>query len=84
MNKFVIELECGNYAIIQSCSALNLDKISATIGIILPNRKCMEFLDIDNWVATYNGVSQSVKKGLLDAYNKNKAVIKNKIMKFAV
>jgi hypothetical protein len=84
MNKFVIKLECGNHAVIQSCNASNLDDVTARIGIILPNTKCIEFINLNNWVATYNGVSKSVKNGLIEAYNKNKAVIKNSIMDFAV
>jgi len=82
MNKFVVKLKCGNHAIIQSRNLSDPDNVKARIGIILPNKRCIEFLNLDNWIASYQGSCESVKISLIEIYNKNKLAIKKNIMAF--
>jgi len=80
MNKFVVKLKCGNHAIVQSCDLSDPSNVKARIGIILPNRRCIEFLALNNWIATYQGSCESVKSSLIEIYNKNKLAIKNNVL----
>ena len=82
MKRFIVKLKCGNHAIIQSLNFTDLDNVQASIGIILPNRKIIEFLDLSNWIASYKGHSKSVKSSLINIYKNNKDIIKKKIMYF--
>ncbi len=80
MNNLAVKLKCGNHAIIQTCEINETKIITARIGIILPHTKCMEFLNLDDWIATYKGASQSVRIKLLKIYDRDKWVIKKNVM----
>jgi hypothetical protein len=82
MNKSSIKLKDGNHAIVQSCSMNKLFDITATIGIVLPRAKCMEYINIENWNATYNGPNKHIKDQLLDVYNQNIKTIRKNVMTF--
>jgi hypothetical protein len=71
-------LECPMYS--QTCGFDENKELSARIGIILPHTKCIEFLNIEGWVATYKGASESIKNKLLDIYKNNQVVIHKKIL----
>jgi hypothetical protein len=82
MNKIAIRLDDGNHAIIQTCGFDENKELSARIGIILPDTKCIEFLNIQGWEANYKGISVTIRNKLLEIYKNNQVVIHKKILEF--
>lgn len=80
MKKYMVKLNCGNFAVIQSCGFPQDEHAYARIGVILPGRKVIEFFKLNNWAFSYEGSSQIVKHKLLKIYAKNKASIKKKVV----
>jgi hypothetical protein len=82
MYNFALKLKDGIQVIIKECSFDNNKDITARIGIILPHTRCIEYLNISGWEATYKGSSASIKKKLLEVYNKNQMLIHKNIIEF--
>jgi hypothetical protein len=82
MYRFSIKLKDGNHAIIKECSFDQNKEITARIGIVLPHTRCIEYLNIQGWEATYKGVSEGVKSKLLEVYNNNQMLIHKNILAF--
>jgi hypothetical protein len=82
MNKSSIKLKDGNHAIVQSCSMNNVFDINARIGIVLPRAKCVEYINIENWNATYKGSNNHIKNQLLYVYDQNIKAIRKNVMAF--
>jgi len=82
MYNFALKLKDDVQIIIKECSFDNNKDITARIGIILPHTRCIEYLNIDGWEATYKGASKSIKEKLLEVYNKNQMLIHKNIIEF--
>ena len=80
MKNIIVKLDCGNHAIIQQCGINKMNNVRARIGIILPNTRYMDFLNLDNWKATYKGKSQNIKTKLIKIYNQNKQAIRKNVL----
>jgi hypothetical protein len=83
MYNFSIQLKCGIHLVIKECSFDENKDITARIGIVLPHTRCIEYLNINGWKATYKGASENVKNKLLDVYNKNQMVIHKNLIAFS-
>jgi hypothetical protein len=79
---FSIPLKDGNQVVVKECSFDENKDINARIGIILPQTRCIEYLSINGWEATYKGACESLKNQLLDVYNKNQMIIHKNIIAF--
>lgn len=80
MKRFSVKLNCGNYAVIKSCSFSHEKQVTASIGVLLPGCKVIEFFKLSNWAFSYDGSSKTIKNKLLATYSRNKAIIKNKVL----